>query len=93
MHFTNPGWEHVYAYFFDANAIGAAWPGNEIYWSYNNDFGEGVYTVTVPAGARYVIFNNNNETQTVDIELTGVDKGYYISGGSGKACTVGTWDP
>ena len=60
-------------------------------YSYTNEYSQGVYTITVPEGASYVVFNNNEGTQTVDIPLTGSDTRYYISGGSGNSCTVGTW--
>ncbi len=94
LHFTNNyGWSTVYAYFFNTNAVGAAWPGTAISQSYTNDMSQGVHTVTVPAGANYVIFNNGSGTQTENITLPNSNIGYYISGGEANSYTVGTWTP
>lgn len=55
--------------------------------SYTNDFGEDIYTVTVPTGASMVIFNNGS-SQTVDIPIPSKDTKYYVDE-DGK--NVKTW--
>lgn len=38
--------------------------------------GDGVYSVDIPKGASYIIFNNGSGTQTGDLTLAGVNKIY-----------------
>ncbi|MEE0879525.1 MAG: starch-binding protein [Treponemataceae bacterium] len=68
----------IYAYFYHGTTpVGAAWPGSPMTKSYTNDFGEDIYTVTVPTGASMVIFNNGS-SQTVDIPIPSKDTKYYV---------------
>lgn len=90
---NNYAWSKVYCYYWNDDDIGLSeWPGDEMTYSYTNDFGQGIYTITIPSTAAYVIFNNGNNggQQTVDISVSGSAR-YYISGGSGTTCTVATW--
>ena len=76
---NNKRWEgKINAYFYhNDQPVGASWPGSPMALSYTNDFGEDVYTVKVPAGASYVIFNNGS-SQTVDIPVPSSNTNYYV---------------
>ena len=78
----------IYAYFYHGTTpVGAEWPGSPMTKSYTNDFGEDIYTVTVPTDASMVIFNNGS-TQTVNIPIPSSDTKYYVDE-DGK--NVKTW--
>ena len=94
--FTNTnGWTNVHAYFFDSDnkTVGKAWPGTPMTKYETNNQGKDNYTIAIPAGADYVIFNNNDMSQTVDIEIKEDESGYYLSGGTDKngKYYVGRW--
>lgn len=100
LKFTNTNdWSNVYAYFFDSSketddkTVGNAWPGTKMTHfgtdSYSGTHGN--YKVDIPAGADYVIFNNNDMSQTVNIEITDYESGYFINGKDGDYFTVGGW--
>ncbi|MGN1466971.1 MAG: starch-binding protein [Ruminococcus sp.] len=78
--FTNSlNWGSVYAYFFDDSGdVGAAWPGNAMTKYETNAYGQDNYKISIPTGAKYVIFNNNAGAQTANLNL-GVE-GYYLDG-------------
>ncbi len=94
MTFTNNySWSNVYCYYWnDDDTTLTSWPGVKMSYSTTNDYGQYVYTLTIPSTATHVIFNNGNNggQQTVDIDITGSAR-YYISGGSGTTCQVSTW--
>ncbi len=100
VYFTRPGsgdWNqsNVYAYFWkNGGSAPKVWPGYSMNWSWNNDFGQGVYSVDIPTDVDRVTFNDNGTHQTVDIDLTESGGGaYYWDGtedGSGHY-NVGTW--
>ncbi len=89
---NNYNWSKVYCYYWaDNDTTLSAWPGKEMTYESTNDFGQGIYTITVPSSATHIIFNNgDNGQQTVDVDVKG-SANYYISGGSGTTCTVETW--
>ena len=82
----------ITVYFTDAQYWGAAnvyywgttsdpqWPGNAMTYSETNDYGQTVYTATIPANVTGIIFNGNGK-QTVDIE-SGIENGalWYTTG-------------
>ena len=90
IYFTNnKGWEKVYAYAWTTDANGeqvyllGAWGGTEATFYKNNDYGQPVYQITIPAsetGIEGLVFHSGkggNDNQTVDI-LPGPDgTGYY----------------
>ena len=57
------GWGDVHVYYWDN---GAEWPGTAMDKAEVNEFGQQVYTATIPADVKGVIFNGNGN-QTVDI--------------------------
>ncbi len=89
---NNKSWSNVYCYYWsDSDTKMSTWPGDAMTYSSTNDYGEKIYTIEIPSTVGYIIFNNNNGSQTVDIPVTSSTK-YYISGGSGTALTVATWN-
>lgn len=65
-------WSSVYAYYWsDDNTKMTTWPGVQM-----TSEGDGVYSVKIPEGAKYVIFNNGSGTQTDDLTLAGINKIY-----------------
>ena len=89
---NNHYWSSVSCYAWDDNETKylGDFPGSAMTKVGTNDFGEDQYSIEVPDGATYVIFSGNGE-QTVNVTLDRSVTGYYISGGSGTSCTVGTW--
>lgn len=83
--FTRPsGWGDPKAYFFnDSGGVGNNYPGTGMTWVFNNEYGEAVFKINIPAGATHVIFSdgNNSGTKTSDIKI-GYDKGFYLNGSS-----------
>ncbi|MEE3427898.1 MAG: hypothetical protein VZQ55_02820 [Ruminococcus sp.] len=69
------------AHFWNDSASQTTWPGTEMTWAWNNDYGQGVYKTKIPTGAKYVKFNDNNGKQTVSIDLTTTGGAYYLAGG------------
>jgi hypothetical protein len=95
---NNYNWTDVYSYIWNSSTEDnmGTWPGNNMTWLYNNDYGQGVFYIDVDMALYdYVIFTNNNGQQTINISLNdAIDGGYnayYISGGSNNSLTVGTW--
>ena len=75
IYFSNPNsWNNVYAYYWsDANTKMTTWPGIKM------TLKNGVYSVDVPDGVKYIIFNDGNNNQTEDLKVPGTD---YIYNGS-----------
>ena len=64
-------WSTVKAYYWsDSNKAMMAWPGTAM-----KNEGDGVYSIVIPEGVQYIIFNNG-QAQTDDITLQGVNKIY-----------------
>lgn len=73
------------------------WPGTEMSWQWNNDYGQGVYKIAIPDGADRVSFNdatNNGQHQTLDIDLTTTSGAYYVGewNSTYSKYNYGTWD-
>ena len=89
---NNKNWSKVNCYYWGTNDTTlSTWPGEGMTYSTTSDYGEKIYTIEIPNTADHIIFNDGGSNQTVDITITGSAK-YYISGGSGKAYTVDTWE-
>ena len=95
VYFTNSNyWTTVYAYIFNSeNDTYNTWPGTQMTWLKNNDYGQGIYYIDFNISSyNYIIFTDGT-SQTVNIT---VDKtttnAYYPSDANleGKY-TVGTW--
>lgn len=86
------------AYFWNTlGAVGNAWPGTEMSWQWNNGYGQGVYKIAIPEGATSVLFNdatNNEQHQTVDIDLTTTSGAYYVGkwNSTYSKYDYGTWN-
>lgn len=88
------GWGNVYAYFWGDGTtdLAGAWPGTAMTKIETNDFGQDVYSVSIPAGATSVVFTKGNDgPQTVDITDLGTYEGYYADGSqtNGKYNAIG----
>lgn len=96
VYFTNNlGWEHAYAYAFNASeeAI-VSWPGESMTYVATNSYGQDVYSYELDI-AEYstIIFNNGEGVQTVDVSLTDFTeyRGYYCDTLEDTKYTVGTY--
>lgn len=92
---NNKHWSKVCAYCWNSasNENNGTWPGVSMTYVETNDMGEDIYSYEIPAGMTHIIFNNGNAgQQTVDLILDQYpENGFYISGGSGQAMTVGQY--
>ncbi len=82
---NNKGWETVYAYAWTDGGetlLLGAWPGTQMTFVQENEYGEDIYSITLPAsetGIEGLIISDGSGEQTVDIE-PGVDgTGYYCT--------------
>lgn len=87
FYFTNNyGWDKVYVYAFENDYVhNAAWPGVELLDPIMNGQDQDVYEFRFnPSQYSYLIFNNNDGQQTVDIAVSGIiaasKDNFYISG-------------
>ncbi|MBQ2276685.1 MAG: starch-binding protein [Lachnospiraceae bacterium] len=61
-------WSKVYAYYWsNSNTKMTKWPGKKM-----TSVGNGVYEITIPKDAQYIIFNNGNGSQTGDLKIQGL---------------------
>ena len=90
---NNKGWSEVYVHHWVDGGDGTAWPGDAATYLGKNEFGEGIYSIDVPADRTHIIFNNgDNGEQTVDIMLSTVsDDGFYLAENVNGKWTVGTY--
>lgn len=82
----------IYCYYWTSDSQGeVAWPGTKMNFVENNDYGQAVYTLTVPTSCDSVIFTNGS-SQTVDINTGSKDTNYYAkTTKTDKGYNVGTW--
>ena len=58
----------------------------------DNGFGSTNFSIEVPTSATYLIFNNGNGEQTVNIPFDQSKTGWYLTGsGSNNSLQVGSW--
>lgn len=86
-YFKGDDWDQVYAYYWNgsgetADNGGKAWPGTQM----TKDEVTGLYSITVPAEMRNIIFNNNAGQQTGDLRLP--TEGSIFYGDAWNACDV-----
>ena len=96
IYFTNNYyWGSVYAYVWTSSTGTPVeiWPGTAMTWVGKNDMNQDVYSITFPYSCNHIIFNDNDNNQTVNIDLTqiGSANAYYISGYVDGNYTVATW--
>ena len=72
----NQNWGTVYMHAWTSDSDLTTWPGEALTEKETNSLGETVFTVNVPDGAVGVVLNNDNGSQTTDIDNFSV-KGYY----------------
>lgn len=65
-------------YWSEDETVTTQWPGETMTFAGTNDYGESMYTITVPGNINYVIFNNN-DSQTVDIPFDGTALRFYAT--------------
>ena len=90
--FTRPNnWgDDMFAHFWNTNGDITSWPGNQMTWIGQNEYGQHQFTIAVPEDATFVIFTDNSGKQTVNISLSENVTGYYITGES-SPYEVGSW--
>ena len=78
----NFGWNTAYMYAWDENgsALCGEWPGTKVTNTSTNDFGERIFTITVPENAAGIIVNNGKGAQTEDITDFCHYDGYWMDG-------------
>ncbi|MEE0855720.1 MAG: starch-binding protein [Ruminococcus sp.] len=89
MYFANSkGWASVFAYAWDKddNPLLGDWAGTAMS-KVGSVTGVDVYAITVPAGAKAIVFSGGND-QTVDVVMDGTSKAYYPS----KKDKDGNWE-
>lgn len=89
---NNKSWSNIYVYYWGSSASTTTWPGVQMTYLETNQYNESIYFIDIPKDVTGIIFTDNAGSQTVDI-TSGIQDGlgYYISGGSGSALTVGTY--
>ena len=74
-----------------SNENNGAWPGVPMTFVKTNDYGESIYSYTVPAGMNMIIFNNGTQ-QTVDLSLdTYTENGFYLDSNASGKYTIGQY--
>lgn len=68
----------VYAFNSKTGAAAAEWPGEELTFVENNEYGQGVYSYTFSAEYDTLVFNSY-DVQTVDVAYSADEQGYYIA--------------
>lgn len=107
LYFTNVNnWTHPKAYLWNGSTtINNNWPGKNMTYLCNNEFGQSIYTVTYDSSLYdHVIFTNGAGQQTVNISIepsqssdpfanpTPDGNGYYLTGAkSNNKWVVGTY--
>lgn len=78
----NFGWYTAYMYAWDENgsALCGEWPGTKVTNTSTNDYGERIFTITVPENAAGIIVNNGAGAQTEDITDFCHYDGYWMDG-------------
>ena len=75
---NNKYWTAVYAHYW-GGTTGTEWPGAAMTYVETNDYGEKIYSVTIPANTTGIVFHNNAGAQTADIIPSADGTGYYCT--------------
>lgn len=82
-------WSNVYAYYWSSqNEQLSVWPGVQM----ENVEGD-IYSIDLPAGSEYIVFNDGNTLKTKDISLAGANKLYADEQWSDYSVTVTDDEP
>ena len=89
---NNKWWSNVNVHYW-GGANESTWPGVAATYVETNDYGESIYSITVPADVTHIIFNNGSGEQTVDIDLSlYTTDGFYLTDKNGEGkYEVGTY--
>ena len=94
LKFTRPdNWgDTMYAHLWSESKEYTTWPGNQMTWIGQNEFGKHQFEITIPEGATHVIFTDRGH-QTVNIEISPTAIGYYTNDGMDESghFTVESW--
>ena len=87
LYFNNTGnWGTPYAHYWGGTG-GTEWPGNAM-----THVDGDVYSITLNADNKNIIFNNNDGTQTGDLTILGDGYRYRLNGGTdGEGKLTGNW--
>ena len=83
IYFTNnQNWSEVKIHMWKDGGESTTWPGENMTYLCNNDYGQGIYYYEVPSQYDKVIFNNGSGTQTVDTPISSFSDGtlFYPDG-------------
>ena len=78
---NNKGWDGVNVYMWSDGGESTAWPGVAADYVGNNDYGEGIYSVTVDTNSYDKVIFNGSGGQTEDVDVA-----YAASQGCGLYC-------
>ena len=83
VRFTKPnGWNGANCYYWQTGNDGPiGWPGAEMTWETQNDYGEQVYKIDIPSNCNMIIFSDNGANQTSNITTSCSDCGYWLNNG------------
>lgn len=97
VYFTNNyNWNNLKAYLWkDGASNNNSWPGVPMTFSHTNYLGQGVFSLTFDYNEYdRIIFNDNGQTQTVNISVGPSGTGYYLTGSkTGEKWDVATFTP
>ena len=91
---NNKFWEKVYVHYWDDAGTNNGWPGTEAKYLGNNEFGEGVFSIEVPASTKGMVFTaGESGPQTIDLILDNyTQNGFYLTDEADGKWNVGTYD-
>lgn len=99
FYFTNSlSWSNVYAYYWKKSSNDAkyTWPGEVLTKVTTNDMGQDIYKVSIDlVQYDYVIFNDGNGKQTVDISIANISTNAFYANDikdSNNHYTIGKWN-
>lgn len=88
---NNKGWSTVNVHYWGGTTA-SDWPGVAATYVGNNQYGESIYSIAVPADTTHIIFNDGT-SQTVDIDLSiYTSNGFYLDKQVEDKWTVGSYD-
>ena len=83
---------YVYAWMNGTEDNLGSWPGNQMTFALENEYGEYQYYTMIPASYDCYIINNGKGAQTVDLSVT-ESTGMYMANQTNGKYEIGTWSP